>query len=301
MNGSAAVPARLPASATRTPQELAGGSGSNFLVSFLFLGRARRSGLTAIYAFCRAVDDAVDEAPGPAEAEADLAFWRAELAAAFAGRPTTPVGRALLTTAARFGLRPEPLEAVLDGMAMDVRPAGCVDLTALEEYCKKVASAVGLACLPVFGVSSAVAERYALRLGLALQLTNILRDLREDALTGRCYAPQAWLGELGVQAEWLRGDGPESVYADGGPVARLCARLHGVAAERFEQARTALRQLPRSDRRRLVPARVMAAVYGELLQQLRSRGGDLRQPRVRLHRLHKLWLGMRTALSGLIA
>jgi len=289
---------RRPATADRSPSELAGSSGSNFLVSFLFLGRARREGLRAIYAFCRAVDDAVDEAPGPAEAEADLVFWRTELAAAFAGRPATPVGRALLAIAHRFGLQRAPLEAVLDGMAMDVRPQGCADLPALEEYCRKVASAVGLACLSVFGVGGKEAELYADRLGLALQLTNVLRDLREDAAVGRCYVPRDWLDECGVQPEWLRGEGPDAVYGADGPVASLCRKLHAAAAARFAEARAELAGMSRRQRRRLLPARVMGAVYAELLVRLHARGGDLRQERVRLSRARKLWLGLRAAMCG---
>jgi phytoene synthase len=203
----------------------------------------------------------------------------------------------LLLTSRRFGLQAAPLAAVLDGMAMDARHAGCADLPALEEYCRKVASAVGLACLPVFGASGELAERYADQLGLALQLTNVLRDLREDAAAGRCYVPRDWLADCAVAPEWLRGNGPDHAYARGGPVAALCARLHGAAAARFGEARAALAAMPRRQRRRLVPARVMAAVYGELLARLRLRGGDLRQARVRLHPARKLWLALRTALA----
>jgi phytoene/squalene synthetase len=284
-----------PPGAELSPQQVTSRSGSSFLVGFLCLDARRRAGMTAIYAFCRVADDAVDEAAGQREGREAVAFWRAELAAVARGQAGTQVGRAVAETVAAFGVELRYLEALLDGMESDLQVDGFADLAALEQYCWRVASAVGLACLPVLGAVGPAAERFADRLGRALQLTNILRDLRADAEIGRVYAPRDWLGECGVEATWLRGDGPAGVYAPDGPVARLCERLASAAQLRFAEAGQALRELQPRERRRLAPARIMGAVYGELLQRLRRRGGDLRQPRVRVPRLRRLWL------AGLVA
>jgi phytoene synthase len=170
----------------------------------------------------------------------------------------------------------------------------------LRCYCYRVASAVGLACLPVLGAIGAEPTRFADALGKALQLTNILRDLRFDAELGRCYVPQTWLAETGVERAWLAGAGPSSVYAPGGPVASLRARLAQKAADEFAIARAALRLLPRRQRRALVPARIMGAIYGDLLRRLVRRGGDLRGPRMRVPRPRKAWLSL-LVLAGVNA
>src|SRR5262249_33571593 len=210
---------------------------------------------------------------------------------------STRVGRALQQTFARFGGDGAPLRELLAGVAMDLDPAPFADLPALERYCHRVAAAPGLACLPVLGVRSSAAERYAERLGCALQLTNILRDLRSDANAGRGHAPVGWRREHGVAAEWLRGDGPAAAYAVGGPVARLCSALAAAARDRFAAAGAALLELPPADRRRLLPARIMGAVYRELLRRLEARGGELRKERVRVPRGRKLWLAAGTLLG----
>lgn len=279
-----------PVGAQLSPADVTARSGSNFLAGFRCMDAERRGGMTALYAFCRVADDAVDEAPDAQTGERHLAFWRDELAAAAAGSARTPVGQAVQAAMRRFGVRREPLDELLDGMAMDLRPRPFASEQELQVYCHRVASAVGLACLPVFGADSAGARTFALALGQALQHTNILRDLREDALEGRCYVPQPWLGDAGVQAEWLRGTGPASAYASAGPMARLCDRLAHIARIEFGNARAALAALPLEERRALAPARIMGAVYAALLTRLERRAGDLREPRVRIGKLHKLWL-----------
>ena len=296
MNGLAAEP---PA-ARLSPAEITARSGSNFLTGFVCLDPVRRAGMTTIYAFCRVADDAVDEAPDAATGERHLTFWRDELAAAAAGRATTPVGQAVQEAIGRFGVPAAPLGDLLDGVATDLAPRPFADDAELHRYCYRVASAVGLACLPVLGATSDGAREFADALGHALQRTNILRDLRGDAEEGRCYVPQAWLAAEGVTLEWLCGRGPDAVYAAEGPLARVCARLAGEAAGHFARAEAALRSLPRRERRALVPARIMGAVYGELLVHLRRRGGDLRGPRVRVGRGRKLWLALQV-LAGVRA
>jgi phytoene synthase len=287
-----------PAAAALTPKAITARSGSSFLSGFLCLDRRRRAGMTAIYAFCRVADDAVDDAPTAADGRAQLEFWRSELDAAECSAPRTPVGRALQATFAEFGACAAPLRELLAGVAMDLECTRYADLAALEVYCHRVASAVGLACLPVLGVEGELAERFAERLGRALQLTNILRDLRADAELGRVYAPDDWLQGCGVEVGWLRGGGPAAVYAQGGQVGRLCARLAAAARERFAEASAALLELPAAARRRLLPARIMGVVYRDLLRRLEARGGGLGGPRVRVPRARKLWLAAATMIGA---
>jgi phytoene/squalene synthetase len=292
--------ALAPPAAGSAPAEITARSRSNFLAGFVCLGAARRAGMTAIYAFCRVADDAVDDAPDVATGRAHLQFWRDELAAAARAGAATPVGVALQETMRRFGVEARFLDALLDGVATDLEPRGFDDEDELTTYCWRVASAVGRACLPVLGAAGVEAERFADALGQALQRTNILRDLCTDAAAGRVYVPRTWLHELGVDAGWLAGRGPAAVYAADGPVARLCERLGSGAEREFAVARAALRALPLAMRRGLVPARIMGAIYGELLRRLRRRGGELRRPRVRVPGRCKLWLAS-AVLAGLRA
>lgn len=292
------VTAGLPPGAELRPSEIANRSGSNFLIGFVGLGPARRAGMTAIYAFCRVADDAVDEAADPAQGERQLGFWRRELAAVEGGRPQTEVGRALQQTVRVFGTEPRYLRALLDGVAMDLLPPSFEDLASLENYCWHVASAVGLACLPVLGATGVVAETFADRLGKALQLTNILRDIASDARNGRVYLPRAWLREAGIDPAWLRGDGPGMVYGPEGPLASVARRLAAAARANFAAAGAALRSLPWRQRRRLLPARIMGAVYADLLRRLEQRGGDLRGPRVRVPKARKLLLLLQVTIGA---
>lgn len=284
-----------PKAATLTPREIVQRSKSSFVASFALLGPARRRGLDAIYAFCRAVDDAADEPREASEARAQLAFWRCELDAIAGGVPATPTGIALQETVRRFGLDVAHLRAVIDGVTMDVEPEGFATFAELDAYCAKVASAVGLACLPVFGAHGPAAERYAHELGLALQLTNILRDLVPDAREGRVYVPRDVLAGHGIDPDWLRGDADAAAYVTGGPVDRMVAELVAVARTRFVRS---LEVRPRDQRRALLPAEVMAAVYRELLARVARRGGRLDGARPRVPRGRKLALLVRTWWQG---
>jgi phytoene synthase len=285
-----------PKAAAIAPADLARRSKSSFLWSFAFLERRRRRGLAAIYAFCRAVDDAVDEAADPDTGRQQIGFWRAELARVQADEPTTAIGRELAWTMREFGMATTWLRDVVDGVAMDLEPLEFADLAALDGYCRKVASAVGHACLPVFGAHGNLAERYADRLGLALQMTNILRDLRADAELGRIYVPRDRLAAAAVRPEWVRGDGPRAVYANDGPVARMVDDLATVAHERFAEAASFL---PAEQRRALVPAEIMAAIYYDLLRRVERRAGRIDDPaRLSVPRSRKLWLALRTWCKG---
>jgi phytoene/squalene synthetase len=287
----------MPPGADLEPATIAARSGSNFLIGFRCLPADRRDAMTTIYAFCRLADDAVDEPDSTEEAQRHLEFWQHELAALDRGCATTPVGASLHRVLGAFGGTTEPYRELLQGMQMDLQGIGYGDLAALEVYCRRVASAPGMACLPVLGATGPVAENFAENLGQALQLTNILRDLRPDALDGRVYAPRDWLLECGVEADWLQGTGPEAAYADGGPLDLFCRRMARAARERFVATDAALARLSPADRRRLVPARIMGAVYRQLLERLEARGGDLRKARVRVSRARRVWIAL-TMLLG---
>ena len=280
-----------PVAAPLSPKQIARRSGSSFRVSFAFLAPPRRRALTAVYAFFRVIDDAVDEIEDPAAAREQLDFWKQELERVYTGTPTTELGRSLAVAVQDYGVRREPLQEVLLGVEIDLGSPVFADLGAMEEYCGKVASAVGLACLSVMGVSGPGSERYADRLGKALQVTNILRDLRSDAEIGRVYVPRDWLREESVDPQWLCGTGPAEAYADGGPVHRVVQRLAEVAETRFAEAAAAL---PRDASRRLLPARIMAGIYRDLLRKVRRRRGDLRSGgRLRVGNLRRVLIALR--------
>lgn len=281
----------LPPDADVEPAVITSRSGSNLIAGFACLDAERRDAMVAIYAFCRVVDDAVDDAPDADVGRKRLAFWRDELAATEGGAPRSPVGRALQQARQRFDVPQEPLQELVEGCAMDLEP-GIEDADELHLYCHRVASAVGLACLHVFGATSDGAQRFAKALGQALQHTNILRDLRSDADIGRTYVPRSWLNELSIDPQWLRGDGPADAYRKGGPIATVCERLASIARKQFVNARNELRALSRRERRALVTARIMGAVYGDLLRRLQARRGNILKPRARVPRLRKLWLAL---------
>jgi phytoene synthase len=280
-----------------SPLEIARASGSNFLVSFVFLSPGRRRGMLAVYAYCRVVDDVVDDAEletaeGRAAAEAQLRFWEDELGAAFAGRPGTPLGYALHRAAMRFGIDEEPLRAVVDGVRSDMRPPCYESWDELRGYMSKVASAVGLACLPVFGAHKSRCHDYAVQLGHALQYTNILRDVAEDGAQGRCYVPRAALREHGLgPADLLAG--AELDRGRDSPLARFYAAECARTRDLFSRVDGLLAELPGADRRALRPARMMDRIYRELLDRVETLGAELpRRPRVRVSKLRKLGLAL---------
>ena len=179
-------------------QQRAAASGSSFYYSFLFLEPPRRQAITALYAFCREVDDVVDECPDAALARTKLAWWRGEVEALYQGRPSHPVTQALTTSLQKFSLPQEQLQEIIDGMEMDLEQASYADFKALHLYCYRVASVVGLLAAEIFGYQDRQTLKYAHDLGLAFQLTNIIRDVGEDARRGRIYLPQDELRRFGV-------------------------------------------------------------------------------------------------------
>ena len=246
----------------------------------------------ALYAFCREVDDIADE-PGTTVADRQRALdgWRDEVAELYAGRPRWPTTRALLGPVRRFELPREEFLAVIDGMTIDAAPAVRMrDLGELLRYCRKVAGAVGMLSIHVFGVSAPPAPRVAVSLGYALQLTNILRDLEEDAARGRLYVPLEVLGRHGVGVEQSLG----LILTHPG-FDRACGELARLARSYFAEAERLIASLgPR--KRRMRPAVLMMAVYRELLGSLESRGWRGFDRPVRLTRARKAWLALRYGL-----
>jgi phytoene synthase len=283
--------------------ELSVARDTSFYYSFLVLPPARRHAIIAVWDFCRAVDDAVDEAAGgtgplPPEARAraarELEAWRLEIARAFeGGEPATPEGRALAPLVAAFGLPRTPFDDLVDGVEMDLDGRRYETFDDLIEYCRRVASAVGLICLDIFGARDPGARDYAVHLGLALQLTNIIRDVGADLAQGRVYLPQEDLRRFGCTEDDLRAG---QVTA---PVRALLA---------FECQRTrelyakASRSLPRADARRLVAAEIMGGIYFDILERIERAGFDVFSSRIRVPRPVRALIALRTwarSLAGL--
>ena len=266
-------------------QDKAAKSGSSFYYSFLFLPVERRQAITALYAFCREVDDVVDEIHDPQVARLKLAWWRDELERTLQGQPQHPVGRALATPIQRYGLEAEHLRAIIDGMAMDLDPVLYPDQASLDTYCHRVAGVVGLLSARIFGFTEAATLDYAHTLGLAFQMTNILRDVGEDARRGRVYLPGDLMQKHGVRAADVLAlrDTPG-----------LRAVLHALAATTEQRYRDAFALLPARDRRAQRPGLMMAAIYRTLLQEIVREDCAVLNQRIALTPLRKLWLAWRT-------
>ena len=253
---------------------------TSFYYSFLVLPSEQRRAIVAVWDFCRVVDDAVDEAPTvaaelPTGREA-VAFWRAELARVFSGRPPeTDQGRRLQPFVQQFDLPRQAFEDVIDGVAMDLDTPRYQTFGDLFEYCRRVASAVGMICIRIWGCRSDGSRDYALNLGVALQLTNILRDVKTDLEHGRVYLPLEDLAASGCTVEDLS----SGVVTE--PVRRLIAFECQRAREFYQRASEAI---PPEDRRRLVAAEIMRAVYFETLRRIERSGHDIFTARARVPR-----------------
>jgi phytoene synthase len=263
-------------------------AGTSFYRGMRVLPPDRRLAMYAIYAFCREVDDIVDE-PGPdADKQARLAAWRERVAALYrgeaAGGTAGAIGRVLLPAIGRFGLRQADFLAVIDGMAMDAgAPIVAPDLATLDLYCDRVAGAVGRLSVRAFGDASEAADVVAGALGRALQLTNILRDLVEDAREGRLYLPREWLDAAGVPRD------PASALVCP-RLAAVCAQVAARAHAEFDAAAAAMRAC---DARAMRPARLMGATYAALLDRIERRGWSPPPARVSLPAWQKLWIALR--------
>lgn len=271
------------------------GRDTNFAYSFLALSPDRREAITAVWDFCRAVDDEVDEHEERplAEKHAGLQRWRDEVAACFEGRtPQTPQGRALAPVVGRWPVPRQAFEQLIEGCAMDLEPTRFATFCDLRGYCYRVASTVGLICIEIFGYENPGTRQYAEELGLALQLTNILRDVPSDLARGRLYIPTDELRAHGVTEDDLRaGQLTPAVSA-------LLERQALRAREQFARAEAAL---PPEDARRLVAARIMGAIYRDLLERIAARDHDVFSERVRVPKFHKARIALATWMKTMVA
>jgi phytoene synthase len=268
---------------------------TSFYFAFLTLPAPRRRAIFAVFDFCRAVDDAVDLEREPARARAAVAGWRQELDRIFGGgQPETAVGRALQPHVAEFGLARANFDALIDGVEMDVEPRRYETFADLEAYCHRVASAVGLMCVEIFGARSPAAAEYARALGVALQLTNILRDVGVDFRQGRVYLPQEDLARFGVTerdiANAVEGAGSGRV-----PANVLLMLEHQAARARVFFSR-AVRAFPQEEKRHLVAAEVMREIYADLLWRIEARGCNVFSSLVRVPRPRRVAIALRTWL-----
>ena len=270
-------------------QTKAAQSGSSFYYSFLFLPQERRRAITALYAFCREVDDVVDECSDAEVARMKLAWWRNELAAAFHGTPQHPVARALAEVASRFNLSEARLNEIVDGMEMDLQHNRYADFEALKLYCHRVASVVGLLSAEIFGYQDRRTLEYAADLGMAFQLTNIIRDVGEDARRDRIYLPLDEIARHGVGV-------PDILQA------RQTDSFRRLMEFQIERAlgyyRSAFDKLPPIDRDAQRAGIIMAAIYQATLDEIRRDGCRVLAQRITLTPVRKLWIAWKTWISG---
>ncbi|MDR3481628.1 MAG: presqualene diphosphate synthase HpnD [Burkholderiaceae bacterium] len=270
-------------------QQKAAQSGSSFYYSFLFLPPERRRAITALYAFCREVDDTVDEIADPHIARTKLIWWRQELGAMQAGNPTHPVTKALLPHLQAFSIEQKYLLAIVDGMEMDLDQTRYLDFPGLQKYCWHVASVVGILSAGIFGATQPETLQYAEKLGLAFQLTNIIRDVGEDARKGRIYLPINELQQFGVTAA-------DILNARHSENFEKLMKFQADRAQAMYDAAFAL--LPKADRRAQRPGLIMAAIYRALLTEIELDGFHVLNQRISLTPIRKLWLAWKTYVRG---
>ena len=274
---------------TMTPdeycQQKAAASGSSFYYSFLFLPAEKRRAITALYAFCREVDDVADEVSDIGVARTKLAWWRTEVANLFAGHPQHPVTRALQPFVEKFGLDSHRMNEIIDGMEMDLVYHRYPDFESLKQYCHRVAGVGGQLSASIFGYSKPQTVEYAEALGIAFQLTNIIRDVGEDARRERVYLPQDELARFGMSAE-------DVIARRGGPQFRQLMELQAERAQSYYDL--AFAKLAPEDRRNQRAGLIMAAIYRTLLDEIRADGFDVLDKRTALTPVRKLWIAWKT-------
>jgi phytoene synthase len=262
---------------------------TNFYYSFLVLTPARRQAIVAVWDFCRAVDDAVDEArveteEDRAEVQARLDEWRREIERCFTGaEPQTPQGRALAPCVRAFDLPRGPFGDLVDGVAMDLGHRRYKTFAELYQYCYRVASTVGIICVQIFGCQDAQSRDYATDLGLALQLTNILRDVKKDLGQGRLYIPLDDLARFGVTEEML-------ARQTSAPPVRALLRAQAVRAREYYGRAT--RGIPPEESRRLIAAEIMSGIYQAILAEIERRDFDVFGEPVRVSRPRRAWIAL---------
>ena len=269
-------------------KDKAASSGSSFYYSFLFLPPERRRAITALYAFCREVDDVVDEIEDQQVARTKLAWWRIEVGNLFAGKPQHPVTRALEPALAPFGITQVRLNEIIDGMQMDLDESRYLDFPGLEKYCYHVAGVVGLLAAGIFGYRNPQTLDYAKNLGLAFQLTNIIRDVGDDARRNRIYLPMDELKKFEVPAS----DILNARYSD-----NFTRLMQFQAARARTYYAAAFAALPAEDRHDQRAGLIMAAIYGTVLDEVEADGFKVLTQRTSLTPLRKLWIAIRTWLK----
>jgi phytoene synthase len=274
-------------------QDRAAASGSSFYYSFLFLPPERRRAITALYAYCREVDDVVDECTDPGVARTKLAWWRDEIARLYQGQAQHPVARALADVVHAYGITADQLLTVIEGMAMDLDYNRYPDYDTLKLYCHRVAGVVGLMSARIFGYSDPRTLEYAAELGLAFQLTNIIRDVGEDARRNRVYLPLDELAAAGIDAAQIVHAGADVQAGDA---------FHQLMTRQVERALatydSAFAKLPDADRKAQIPGIIMAAIYRTLLEEIRSDGCRVLTQRISLTPIRKLWIAWKTWIRG---
>ncbi len=270
-------------------QNKAAASGSSFYYAFLFLPPECRVAITAFYAFCREVDDVVDEVSDPGVAATKLAWWQKEVQQAFAGQPSHPVMQALMPHTTVYGITADHLLAVVQGCQMDLQQTRYLDHPGLQRYCHLVAGVVGEVAARIFGQTDEATTRYAHTLGQALQLTNIIRDVGEDALRGRIYLPVDELQRFDVKAQELL----QRQYSE-----RFVALMKFQAARAHAHYDEALALLPAADRRAQKPGLMMASIYRTLLREIEASDFQVLHQRIALTPLRKLWLAWKMQALG---
>src|SRR5215813_12582584 len=268
-------------------RKIARATGSNFYYSFLLLPRAQRHAIKNVYAFCRLLDDVVDEDPTGRDPYAELEFWRGEVESVFQGSPTSEFGEELLATVEEFDLPKEPFLDLIDGMEMDLKWHSYQTFADLREYCYRAASAVGLICIEIFGYESARTREYAVNLGLALQLTNILRDLQEDIARDRIYIPLEDLERFGYSERDLR------AFRYNQPFIELMKFETQRARSYFAKAASSL---PEQDRRSMFAAEIMSTIYREILESMPRVQYDVFRNRLAIPKKRRMKIALETWL-----
>jgi 15-cis-phytoene synthase len=264
-------------------------SGSSFYYAFRFLPPRQRAAITAFYAFCREVDDVVDEVHDPSVAASKLAWWRKEVACAFAGQPSHPAMHALMPHAGGFGIEASHLLAVVEGCEMDLHQTRYFDFTGLARYCHLVAGVVGEVAANIFGRNEAATVAYAHRLGRAMQLTNIIRDVGDDARRGRIYLPVNELKQFDVKASELLERKAPWGYSE-----RFTQLMRFQAERAHRSYDEAYALLPTTDRRAQRPGLAMAQIYRTLLREIEADNFQVLHQRMALTPLRKVWIAMHT-------
>ena len=270
-------------------QDKAAASGSSFYYAFLFLPAPKRAAITAFYAFCREVDDVVDDMVDAGVAATKLAWWQSEVAKAFAGQPSHPVMKALMPLAADYQIEQRHLQAVIEGCQMDLAQTRYLDYPGLQRYCHLVAGVVGEVAANIFGQTQPQTTAYAHKLGQALQLTNIIRDVGEDSLRGRIYLPVNELQQFDVKAHEIL----KRSYSD-----RFTALMQFQAQRAQGLYDEALALLPPEDRRAQKPGLMMASIYRALLSEIQRDQFQVLHQRISLTPLRKLWLAWKVQALG---